>query len=539
MTVQRLTQPANEAPKFQNSLDYRGIKTYRDAARQCRGGGKDMRELLFAAALWLNTGGAASAPSQVHLAADPADVAAIEDLGKQVSAKTCSADLDVNEAIAKRIDESSAQDDVKSRTGLIVALCAIYEGNLDAAYRYVSRASKYDAAINQVWLLKFGLELQRATYDDAVTSLIKIMQQRPILFQNLQPGWIYQLSRDLKTSKLESSREKLDRALLDGNFAPVGEVAPLDPFHRDYAEILATRGDMKAARAQLGSLVAPFSIAYASLAPATRPLYAADPDVRAAALHCLDIARQAMVANPDRLNPAIEAAQVLRLLGRFQEAVQLMQPYKARLERGDKFVDQDRANWWWDGLGAGLAGLGDYTMMVDAYRRGAALDEGGSLNVSQVINQADMQVALNHPADALETLKAFDDPKRQGNRYGDMQMRTVRGCARFLVGDKVGAAEDLAYVDSHEKDAPNGAVELHLCRGEQDAAAAVAIRWLHADAGPVTALSTLSTYASPPAALAKDPMHLGEDKLAQRPDVKAAIDRFGGIRTFNILPSSF
>ncbi|MDB5692965.1 MAG: tetratricopeptide repeat protein [Alphaproteobacteria bacterium] len=422
----------------------------------------------------------------------------------------------------------------------LVVSCEVKAEATDRAYADAIAGTRFEHSSDYLWRIRLALELQDHHDEAAVVTVETMVQARGAALSSVPNDWLSGLERRLKEGGAGQAalRGRLLKALASDVYAPEDGASVSDRYRLRYAVLLAERGDAGGARALAARLTTPYWLREASVDSRLRTLLPADFDVRAATELELASDRQAMALHPDRLDPLINAAADLRELGRPGEALQLLQIAAPRIDDPKAFTDRDeKLNWWWDSMGRTQAALGKYDDAVSAFRKGAALSEGGRPNVSQVINLADTQIDYGRGDEALKTLAAFDDPKRKGSPFGEMQVRFARGCARAVAGHRQEAAADLAYAKAHEKDDPGTVSDLLLCLGDMDGGAAVYVRRLDDSELRAAALLRLSDYDDPPVPIPAGPLAAPLKVLKERPDVKAAIARAGGIRRFHVRPS--
>jgi tetratricopeptide (TPR) repeat protein len=412
------------------------------------------------------------------------------------------------------------------------------DGDRRRAYADALAGTRLEHSSDALWHERLLLEMQAERYDAAVATLEAMTQGRGAALSAVPDDWLPFLNRRLADDSKAPLRRRFLKAVTDDSYAPAAGSDEKDRYRHPYALLLAEAGEQDAARAQVAALRSPYWLRQASVDPRLRAFLPADLDLRAATEAMLAADRDMMARRPDRLNPVLNAAGDLRELGRPEESLQLLQSVAAKVEDPAAYADRkDKLTWWWDGLARSYTRLGKYDEAVAAYRKGAALPEGDQPNVSQVINLAEMQIDYGRAEDALKTIAVFDDPKRKGSPYGEMQVRFARGCANFLASHKAEAQADLAYARSREKDDPETVSSLLLCMDDMDGAAASFVRRLDDPKQRVRALLQLSDYADPPVPQPLGPVEGRLAALKQRPDVKAAIARAGGTRRFNVRPS--
>jgi tetratricopeptide (TPR) repeat protein len=419
----------------------------------------------------------------------------------------------------------------------MVANCEWATKAEDRAYAHALRGSALFGSNDGLWRTRLALELATKRYDAAVTTAEAMAQDRPAALNLFPSRWLWQLQRMLKDDGKAALRLRLVKILAADFYAPDDSSESTDSLRLLYAGLLVDKGDSAGARTAVARLSSPTPLIEASLDPRLRGFVPPGTDVRAAAEAELVRLQAAIGRHPDRLDPRIDAAGVLVQLGRPQQAATLLNEVALRIDDPAAFTDRDdKLSWWWDSLSRAYARLGRYDDAVAAFAKGAAIDEGGALNVSQVINLASLQIRFGHGDAALTTLAAFDDPKRTGSPYGEMELRWARGCARAVAGHPADAAADRAYAAAHEKDNPAALGGLLLCLGDMDGAASVLIRRLDDPDRRAAALADLSDYDDPPVALPPDPRASRLKALKARADVRAAIARAGGTARFRLQP---
>jgi tetratricopeptide (TPR) repeat protein len=419
---------------------------------------------------------------------------------------------------------------------LVVACEA--DGEKGRAYADALAGTRLERSSDDLWHQRLMLEIQADRYDAAVATLEAMTAGRGAALSAVPEDWLQFMRRKLDEDKQAPVRRRFLKALANDAYAPDGGANAKDAYRLSYAIMLAEAREQESARSQVAALRSPYWLRQASVDPRLRGFLAADLDLRAATEAMLTVDRETIGRHPEQLNPLLDAAADLRELGRPQESLQLLQSVAARIDDPAAFSDRNqKANWWWDGVARSYAALGKYDDAVVAFRKGAALADGGQPNVSQVINLAETQIEFGRGDEALKTIAAFDDPKRKGSLYGEMQVRFARGCAHALAGHKAEAVADLAYARAHEKDDPETVSDLLLCMGDLDGAAALVVRRLDDPEQRIRALLQLSDYDDPPVALPLGPVESRLKALKERPDIKAAIARAGGTRRFNVRPA--
>lgn len=411
----------------------------------------------------------------------------------------------------------------------LAVLCALQTEKVDDAYRDILRASPLPKSSDYVWRMRLAIELDGARDEAALTTLDEMTQGHGRALNDVPLRWFWQLLTRFRGKENDARRERLLKIVSDNAYQPTEPLASTEGFRYRYAALLIEKGQSEPARALLETIRGPATLSEILFDPRLRAVRPPAIDLRKATEAELIHNREAAEANPRSLTPILGAAENLRRLGRAQESIDVLKSVESKMSDPESFDDfGDRHEWWWDALGRGYAALGRYDEAVASFTKGATLNEGGRLNVSQTINLAEMQNSFGKYEVALATLAAFDDPKRKGSPYGESEMRFARGCAAAKFGRPAQAEADLAYLIAHEADHPEALSDLLLCRGETDKAAAAFIRRLDDPERRVDVLRQLSDYDAPIVPRSTDFLAIGLSALKERRDIKEAIVRAGG-----------
>jgi tetratricopeptide (TPR) repeat protein len=247
--------------------------------------------------------------------------------------------------------------------------------------------------------------------------------------------------------------------------------------------------------------------------------------------------RAVSTAHPDRLLGVIYLGDRLMRDNRLPEGLKLVDETLARIDVAPKdnpaFSDQDEElNWLYDTRSRILAAMGSNDESVAALEKGrdAGLASGRDV-VSQRINLGDRLIAVGRPRDALEQVKDIDD--KQAAPYGLMSAYEVRACAYAALGDAADLKTAMAYLTAHAGDGQAPLQSAQLCAGDLDALAKQLIARLDDPEERNQALAAVQTYLTPPGQSAWQKTMADRFKtVLARPDVKAAIDKYGIIRSY-------
>lgn len=493
------------------------------------------RPLLIAVAAALGAAILSTAPASGEATRAERNLAIVQRMEAAYESDDCGTVLKLGVPLVDAKGGIGLPDEAVAYAYDVVTGCEALAKDLQAAYRHALKGTGLEGSSDYLWRTRFAIELKENRYEAAVATVEAMLRGRGAALNSIPEGWMWRLEQELQKAGLAGPRRRLIEALADNSYAPEEAYGPVDGFRLEYAALLAAAGETEKARAVVATLETPSTLAEASLDPRLRGFFTGEPDVRAAAERSLARHREAFARHPDRIQPLLLVSADLRQLGRPADALRLLQSVAPRIDDPDAFADiDDKRVWWWNELASIHAELGHYDDAVAALRKAAAMDEDGRPNVSQVINLANLQTRYGHGEEALKTLAVFDDPGREMSPYGRVALHYQRGCAKAVAGRPGDAAEDLAFVRAHEKDAEGTLAHLLLCLGDMDGAAASYIAQLDDPDRRSAILLRLSDYDDPPVRV---PLGAAETRLLalkQRADVKAAIARAGGTRRFRV-----
>jgi hypothetical protein len=421
----------------------------------------------------------------------------------------------------------------------LAAVCEMRGGRIAEARAATVAGTAIDAASDDLWRLRFGLELDMEDHAAATATVVAMSQGRGAALNGIELRWLYQLSRKLREAKQDALQLQLLTILTDPAFDPAEPLADKDGFRETLAGLMLDRGDAARARALVGEIESAGTLLDISFDRRLRAFLPGDFDTRKAVERDLERARAAAARYPKYLQPLTEGARSLRALGRPKEALALLESARAG---GKSLSDYDDAgewhNWWWDSVARTQEMLGDYDATVAAFAEGAKLGEDGVANVSQVINRAHSQNRFGRPAETLKTLAAAEGDFPV-SPYGAMELRLARGCANAALGNATALAEDRAFMEARAKDHREALTYVLICMGDMDAAAKSLIAALDDPDQRAATLARWSDYNPP---LPGEPVYSFASRMPElkaRADVKAAIEQAGGTRRIALQPGEF
>lgn len=419
----------------------------------------------------------------------------------------------------------------------MAARCALELQQRDLAYNYAVEGTKFAAATPNLLRIRLLLEISKKDAASAVPSLERLARQYHQEINDIPIRWFFELDRELKTADDGTARRRVLAILSNPAYVPSEIGFTGDYFRRDYAVMLAASGAKGDAAGLLGRITDPLILIRISLDARLRDMMPADFDARVAVEADLRRLQELATRHPESVNVILAISKDLRILGRDDEALSLLEAARPDGPKGSVLIDLNRnTNWWWDAMAQVYSAMGRYEDAVAAFQSGVAATEGGSTNVSQLFNLAELQLHFGRNEEARRNIDTFDAASGSASAYGLMVYHLNHGCAHFLTGDHAGAKADVEYERAHERDSPRLLTELLLCTGDTREAGAAMVRRLDDPEQRVDALLELSDFDARPHPVTTDPTDAGLAKLKSLPDVIAAIARAGGTRRFRIQP---
>jgi len=236
--------------------------------------------------------------------------------------------------------------------------------------------------------------------------------------------------------------------------------------------------------------------------------------------------RAAMEATPERLAPVRDLLASLRALGRYDEAILIGQAFRARLQDGEEFKDQqEQSDWILILLGHSLLDTGDFKEAEAVFTEaiGPESDRGESTDAR--MNWAGRLLDLSRPGDVLAVLDGVD--RDYVTPFGEAWIDSQRACAQVTL-DPRAAAATIETLRKTREDNPGALSQALICANRLDEAAELLIWRLQTPEHRSGALDPFWTAKAPPVV----PPWLAEferrrQALIARPDVQAAMAKVG------------
>ena len=416
-------------------------------------------------------------------------------------------------------------------TNDIIVACEARAGDEDRMYQDALKATASDPSSPYVWRMRLFHEMDKARFDKMLVTIETMARSRQAALNALPIRLAFELHQRLDRAGDSADDFRLLK-VLGTIYTPNEPFADVEGLRLLYARKLYARSE-KAAATDLVNAIHGFSgLEALSVDPDLRALRVSNLDLSAAAEREYADDQALLARNPESLDGVIHVADDLRRLGRYQDALALLESVRAKVGKPGFSDGLEQQTWWWDSLAETYLLLGDYPHMVENYRAAIALGENGGANISQLLNLAVEQIRFGHYQEALDTLANAKSGPDSISPYGEMVLHYAHGCAATLAGGLNDAAADLDYVAAHEKDGSLSAAGLFLCAGDIDRGAAILVHALNDADHRAGALEMLATYRPDATNVPPDPAAKRIPELLARPDIRAAVAKAGGVPNF-------
>jgi hypothetical protein len=175
--------------------------------------------------------------------------------------------------------------------------------------------------------------------------------------------------------------------------------------------------------------------------------------------------------------------------------------------------------------------LGRWDDAVIQMKAASRLKEGGSANVSQVINLGELYNRLERPADARADLKEVGTM----SSFGEMERADAELSAALQLGDSAESTRLLDYMREHQDEAIASYEDALIMANRLDDAAKLLISRLEDPEKRIPALMAVQHYdeSGPPASLPRArELTRRWTEVTSRADVRSAIAKVGIIGTY-------
>ena len=486
---------------------------------------------------------AATAPAASAPTPDPsiAPLLRTAKLLDEAVAKYRDNDLKAAEAAAQEATASpgfaSLPGDTRYRAYTILGASASALTHYDIAWPALKSAADMPEATGRDWAARLQMGIRQRDPADEVLSLTTIANHwRPTLGQlndrviQVVIGSPY-LSREHDRQKFE-----LLDALHKAPWKPSNPFDSLDSLWLDLAQLQLARDDVAGAVATAKSVTDPRTMIVMKVDRRFDAITGQDPqhfDLATAAEMRLAALTDVMKQHPDNLQPIQMMAEVLRYLGRNEEALSLVDQALAKALPADntKSAYKDTAAllpWVMEMRSHLLVDMGRFDEAAVQWERASRRPERGAANVSQTLNLAIFYDELGRPKDALRVLL---DVQIEGlSPFGRTELERAKACAYSQMQDAEQTAKSLDYLRDHRTDGHENLGKALLCSGDFDGVADAWKRSLEDPAARGVFLREHQNYDPPPMepAVSRE-LHRKAMAVLARPDVRMAIERVGRI----------
>jgi hypothetical protein len=427
-----------------------------------------------------------------------------------------------------------------------------------AAYRgFIELGERNPALRTQTDYLFFEMRAAQAVHEDvdAADSLAALVKADPAVLPRLGEDGDFTV-RDIvdRTYRLKDGGRttlRLLEALHDTGYHANNVFWPNEPMWFHLFEAYVATDQQTKARALVASFTDPNSL-IGLQADNRYAAYAADGpgkgDFKAAADTYLKALEDLAAANPRKLEGQVVVADYLVTLNRPADALRILDAAEASIRAAAKghapYDDLDAQLDW--AMDARTRALEILTTVSDAEALKAATASQEKADrtakakkidpVSQKINLADTYLAEGQNPKAISTLADID--LSRASPYGVMAAEEARACAYSGLGDQAHAKVALDYMKAHVDDSPRLLRSALRCAGDLDGLAGLLIASLD---NPVTRNATLvelQHYLPALHVTAFEKREAAKEvQVRGRPDVQAAIARYGRVNTYPIYPT--
>lgn len=237
-------------------------------------------------------------------------------------------------------------------------------------------------------------------------------------------------------------------------------------------------------------------------------------------------ARVRMEETPEKLAPLHDVLSSLRALGRYDEAIQIGQAFRARLQDGEAFDDrEDQGDRLLVDLADSLLDTGEVQEAEAVFTQAVGPDDASERSTDARMSWAGRLLDLARPRDVLKVLAGID--LDYVTPYGESWIDAQKTCAWNDIDPK--AAEPLLEsLRKRRDDNPGALSEALICMNRLDEAAALLIWRLQSPEHRAGALDPFWNAKPPPVVtpwLAE--FNRRRLSLQTRPDVQAALAKVG------------
>lgn len=424
---------------------------------------------------------------------------------------------------------------VQHQAFLIASFAASGRDDYLGAHEFMMAATEYDEANAAQWLLRARYASWVEEWADAALAITTVARRwsgeiAKDEHRELISHIGYSLRRDDRRH-----REYLDllNALFDARYTAQFGIQP-DGFWQDLVLDALEKGDMKRARTFAARIENTDTLLRMRIDKRFDAIVRADAkrfDLGAAVKRRSRSLARVVTDEPRSLQAFVQYGYALLEEGRYADLLERSDVILRRIgnspAKSPPYDDlEDSLNWLYNHKAASLRALGRWDEALAVMETGRAKRERGSDNVSQAINLGFHYNDAGQAQKALDVLKDVDWA-RSLSPYGRMQLQHVRYRAYLQLDNRVEADNVLAYLREHHDDADDTWLQVLLDSGDLEGAAAQLIAQLKDAEKRGAALAEVQDFRRPPVLPRMQESRERWSKLLARADVTAAINEVG------------
>lgn len=425
---------------------------------------------------------------------------------------------------------------------VLTAMTETFSEKDDKAWAHIQQAGATapDQCDGDYWALYGQIAMANGKTEAAIDAYTKTAREFPAAMADIDESRLNDVVRAAHKLKDGDVRyQALLEAIRAAHYQPDDGFSSASWVNFSLFKLYIEKGDEAHARAVAADVASdPDGVVTLQIERRYMPYAPSDPKAFETA-QSTDIARlrAVTIAHPDRMLGPVYLGSALRRANRLPEALKVVDDALARVDAAPKdnpaFTDLDeQLNWAYDTRARILAAMGRNDESIAALEKGRDIALAADSDVvSQRINLGDRLVSVGRPKDALQQVKDVDD--KNAAPYGVMSAYEVKVCAYAELGDAGNLKAALAYMTAHAEDGQEPLQSAQVCAGDLDAMAKQLMVRLDDPDERNQALSSVQTYLTPAGQSAWQKTIAERYKaLLARPDVKAAIDKYGVIRSY-------